>query len=158
MSSTNRLTETIGRIGSEHLLVEKWLIAPSLRVGYQWLDTVALAGKRVVNMRVNTLKGLAIDVAGPELAEHQLTLASARCGTVIVDNVLNRLREKGQPFLSQLHASAGLAQAFHATIDSIRLAGLNSHHLLLQHFEDSEKGKLLQGAIEEYLRQLGAKN
>lgn len=156
MIATNRLTEAIARIGAEHLLAEKWLIAPSLRVGYQWLDAAAFAGKPVVNMRVNTLKGLAIDVAGPELAERQLTLASARCGTVIVDKVLNRLRETGQPFLSRLCPSAGLAQAFHATIDSIRLAGLNSHHLVLQHFEDSGKGKLLQDSIEEYLLQLGA--
>ena len=38
MRVMNRLAEALARVCRENLLAEKWLIAPSLRVGYQWLD------------------------------------------------------------------------------------------------------------------------
>ena len=44
----NKLTQEISLVCRDHLLEEKWLIAPSLRVGHQWLDNVALNGRPVV--------------------------------------------------------------------------------------------------------------
>ena len=64
----NRLARELARICQERLLEEKWLIAPSLRVGHQWIDTVTLANGPVLNVRIKTLKALALDLAGPEMA------------------------------------------------------------------------------------------
>ena len=76
----NRLTESITVVCSEQLLEEKWLIVPSLRVGYQWLDQVARHGQPVGNTHVKTLTSMALDLAGPIMAADQLTLASSRAG------------------------------------------------------------------------------
>jgi hypothetical protein len=59
----NRLLYGLARICRERLLEEKWLIAPSLRVGYQWLDTVTRSGQATINVRVKTLKGMVLDIA-----------------------------------------------------------------------------------------------
>jgi len=155
MKAMNRLAETLTQVCREHLLAEKWLIAPSLRVGYQWLDVVAFAGQPVVNARVNTLKGLVLDLAAPVLAERKLTLASVRCGAVIVDKIISRLQQDGHPFFARLIPGTGIGQAFHASIDSIRLAGLGSD-LAARHFEDPERGQTLQTVLDDYVQQLHA--
>jgi hypothetical protein len=156
MRAVNRLTEALAQACREHPLAEKWLIAPSLRVGYQWLDAVASNSQPVLNTRVSTLRGLALDLAAPVLAERNLAPASARCGAMIIDKIIGQLRHQKQPFLSRLTPSAGLAQAFHASIDSIRLAGLGSADLASRHFEDQEKGEALQAILDQYLKQLHA--
>src|SRR6266852_3847346 len=151
MRAMNRLAEALAQVCREHLLAEKWLIAPSLRVGYQWLDAVAFGGQPVLNTRVNTLKGLAIDLAAAVLAERNLTVASVRCGAMVVDKIIGQLRQDGHPFLSRLNPGTGIAQAFHATIDSIRLAGLSGADLAARHFEHSERGETLRAVLNEYV-------
>lgn len=150
----NRLIEALAQVCRKHLLAEKWLIAPSLRVGYQWLDAVALGGQAIVNARVNTFKGLVIHLAAGVMAEKKHVLASTRCGAVLVDRIIDRLREAKQPFLAKLQPSTGLAQAFHSTIESIRQSGLSSEDLRDKHFDDPEKGNALQIVLEEYLGEL----
>src|SRR5574340_93465 len=63
----NRLSDNIGKVCRQSLLVEKWLIAASLRVGHQWVDAVVRSGQPAVNVRINTVKGFALDLAAPEM-------------------------------------------------------------------------------------------
>ena len=58
---------------------------PTLRVGHQWLESVARSGHPVVNARVMTVKSMAVDLAAPELATRRVTLASARASAMLVD-------------------------------------------------------------------------
>src|SRR5262245_60364657 len=97
MRPRNRLTEALAQVCREHLLAEKWIIAPSLRVGYQWLDAVAFGGQPVLNIRVNTLRGLSLDLAAPVLAERHLAPASARCGAMIIEKIIGQLRHQKHP-------------------------------------------------------------
>lgn len=62
------LIQWLARICREHLLDEKWLIAPSLRVGHQWVDAVVRNGQPAVNVRISTIKGFALDLAASEMA------------------------------------------------------------------------------------------
>jgi hypothetical protein len=156
MQALNRLADALTQVCHAHVLAEKWLIAPSLRVGYQWLDSVAFGGQPVLNARVNTLKGLAIDLASPVLAERNLTVASARCGAMVVDRIIGQLRHEGHACLSRLSSGKGIAQAFHTTIDSLRLAGLTGADLAARHFEDSQRGEALRQVLDAYLDQLHA--
>ena len=55
----SRFIQELARVCREHLLEEKWLIAPSRRVGYQWLEAVTRAGQAAVNVHVKTLRRLA---------------------------------------------------------------------------------------------------
>ena len=52
----NTLIEHLAEACRDHLLGVKWLIAPSRRVGHQWLDQVARAGAPVVNVHVQTIR------------------------------------------------------------------------------------------------------
>jgi len=58
-------------------LREKVLIASSLRVGHQWVDAVVRDGQPAVNVRINTMKGLALDLAAPEMADKGASLIAA---------------------------------------------------------------------------------
>ena len=72
----NTLIEHLAGACSKHRVQEKWLIAPSLRVGHQWLDQVVRAGTPIVNAHVLTVQSLAIQVIGPRLADGRVAVAS----------------------------------------------------------------------------------
>ncbi|HXK93304.1 MAG TPA: hypothetical protein PKV38_06430, partial [bacterium] len=68
----NVFYETLAQICQIRRLDEKWLLAPNLRIGQQWLDRVAFSGIPVVNARPKTLRRLAFDLAEPELRRRNL--------------------------------------------------------------------------------------
>ena len=69
-----RYTHVLAMACEKHRLAEKCLVAPFLRVGHQWLDAVVHSGQPAVNVRINTMKGLALDLAVPEMAANAATL------------------------------------------------------------------------------------
>ena len=56
----NGLTQSLAGLCRENLLGEKWLLAPSRRVGNQWIETVARCGQPLVHVRVFTLRSCAL--------------------------------------------------------------------------------------------------
>ena len=155
--NVNRLARELARICQERLLEEKWLIAPSLRVGHQWLDIVTLANGPVLNVRIKTLKGLALDLAGPEMARLGVSLITATGSLILVDRILKRLGTSSSGYLSSLPPSPSLSRTVCSTIDALRLAGLNAQDLHPQCFEAPEKSKDLAFVLTEYLTTLGEK-
>ena len=153
----NVLVRELSRVCQEHLLAEKWLLAPSLRVGHQWLDTVTLAAGPVLNVRIKTLKGLALDLAGPKMAESGLSLITATGSLILVDRILHQMRSTSSGYLSSLPPSPTLSRTVYSAIDAIRLAGLNADDLHPQCFEAPEKSKDLALILTEYLQILGGK-
>ena len=154
----NRLARELARICQERLLEEKWLIAPSLRVGHQWIDIVTLANGPVLNVRIKTLKGLALDLAGPEMARLGVSLITATGSLILVDRILKRLGTSSSGYLSSLPPSPSLSRTVCSTIDALRLAGLNAQDLHPQCFEAPEKSKDLAFVLTEYLATLGEKS
>jgi len=75
---------------------EKWLLAPSLRIGNQWVETVARNGQPVVNLRVKTVKNLALDLASPVMASQSLALVSAMGATLIISRLWQQLKTQDQ--------------------------------------------------------------
>ena len=80
----NHIVESLAAICRDRLLAEKWLIAPSLRVGHQWLDAVTRSGQPAINVRVKTLRRLALELAGPAMASAGFTLISDTAATFLV--------------------------------------------------------------------------
>src|SRR5512145_3366883 len=89
----NRLTTALAHVCRNHLLSEKWLLAPTLRAGHQWLVAVTRGWQPVVNCHVRTLAQMALELAAPGLATEGLELLSARGGALLVDRILHRLRK-----------------------------------------------------------------
>src|ERR1017187_8489510 len=51
----NVLIKELSNVCRDRLLDEKWVVAPSLRAGHEWLAAVARAGQPVVNGHVKTV-------------------------------------------------------------------------------------------------------
>jgi ATP-dependent helicase/nuclease subunit B len=150
----NRLITGLASVCREHLLDEKWLIAPSLRAGHQWLTTVTRNGQPVVNCRVSTLLHLALDVTAPRLLEARLELASHRRGVFVVERILQRLRDGSEGYLSKLQDSMGLVESIYRSIASLRRAGLTPGQLHRDRFEVARKGDELSTVLREYTAEL----
>ena len=69
-----------------------WIVAPSRRVGRQWIDAIALGGIPVFNVRATTPRALCYDLAAPSLAAAGLSVASTRASLVLL--------EKGTPSIA----------------------------------------------------------
>jgi len=127
-----------------------------MRVGYQWLAAVACQGQPVLNVRVKTLKSMALDLAGPALTQSRSELASDRVGAILVDRVFRRLASNGLRYLGQLQPSAGLAETMLRSIQAVRLAGLDAEQIDPNRFEVAAKGREILLILREYLEELTA--
>ncbi len=150
----NVLIGELRKTCQEHLLAEKWLLAPSLRAGHAWLMTAARSGQPVVNAHVKTVTKLALDLAGPMIAEHTLDFASAQQRSLLVDQVIQRLRKPDEGYLLRLPPSVRLSETVFKAIDAMRLAGLDSKDLPLERFEVDVKGREIRDILTEYTKEL----
>jgi ATP-dependent helicase/nuclease subunit B len=152
----NHLTQCLAEICQRQRLQEKWLLAPSMRVGHQWLDAMTRAGHFAVNVRVKTLKSVALALAAPRMAEQQLKLLSDWAGVLLVDRLFRRLRSGGLDYLGGLEPSLDLAETIYRSLESLRLAGMPPASVDPARFEVSAKGRAVRRILEEYLAQLAA--
>lgn len=151
----NEFIKKLADICGEKPLDEKWLIAPSLRVGNQWLESVARSGRTVVNVHVKTLKRMAGDLASMEMARRGVSPVSGTAAVIIVDRAWNRVREKsGAGYLSALNPRLELSEAIHASLNSLRMAELGSGDLDPRRFEEGKKGRELAAVYGAYMKAL----
>jgi hypothetical protein len=152
----NVLTQAIRQLCRNHLLNEKWLLAPSLRAGHEWFFAVAQSGQPVVNGHVKTLMKLALDLAGPAISERNLEFVSARRCALLVDRIIGRLRRRKpqEGYLWRMSPSVQLAEVVHKAIEAVRRAGLHAGDLVPERFEVDLKGQELQQILIEYERDL----
>lgn len=150
----NRLLTTLADVCHNKLLAEKWLIAPSRRVGHQWLDGTALAGTPAVNVHVKTLRSLAIDLASPLMTMQDVTLVSPQESLMMMDRVLCGMTGKKLKYLASAAASKGLAETVLASIEALRLSGVDATQLDDSHLEVASKAGDLRTIAREYLKAL----
>lgn len=147
----NRLVQSLTEVCRAHLLEEKWLVAPSLRAGHQWLDALTRSGGPVVNIRATTVRGMTLDIAAQMLAAEGVRLISARVSAILVDRILNRLKRQSPTYLTKLTLTPSLAQSVSGTINDLRLAGLGPDSLKPDSFEPADKGREMAFVLGEYL-------
>ncbi len=149
----NTLIEHLAEACGRHRVQEKWLIAPSLRVGHQWLDQVTLAGTPVVNVRVLTVRSLALQVIGPRLAEESLTVASPAARRIAVASAWQDvMRDDG--YLGEARRTPGLLALAEATILDLKLAGVAPEGFKTGAFEHRLKGHELTALLGAYQGEL----
>ncbi|MBI5569623.1 MAG: PD-(D/E)XK nuclease family protein [Desulfomonile tiedjei] len=153
-NSLNSFLAALSRHCRDNLILEKWIVAPSLRVGHQWLDTIALAGQPVVNARIKTLKGLALELAGPEMARSGVSLISSTGSLVLVDRLLDGLRSAPSAYLASLPPGQGLSKTVLSSITALRLANLGPDELERSSFEEPAKARDLQYLLNGWLEAL----
>jgi hypothetical protein len=150
----NRLTSWVRDICREQVPAEKWLLAPSLRVGHQWLDTVARSGTPVVNVRVKTRRSLALELAAAEMSRQGLRYLQGVRREILMDGVFAGLRRSRGAYLSGLKPSAGLTRALCSSVEDLRLAGLAASDLRPADFEVEPKGRDMAKVLRTYEKTL----
>lgn len=146
----NCLTKALSDVCGRHFLDEKWLVAPSLRIGHQWLEAVARAGQACVNVRVKTLRTLALELAEPPMSAGGLTLLPDRGAAILIDRAWNRLSKSEPGYLSALEPSIALAERFYGSLTALGLADLHEGDLTEEAFEDGGKGRELAGLWKHF--------
>lgn len=146
----NFMLEQIAELAQRKLLATKWLLAPSIRAGNQWLEKIARSGTPAVGFQVMTLPHLARELAVRQLATEEVTKLPAFAGTLLVDRLLG---EQGE-YLKQSENSAGLAGAVLTAIEQLRLADVGTADLDRISFEVQGKGGDLRRLLEAYEAEL----
>jgi hypothetical protein len=154
----NRFIEALAEVCREHLIREKWLIAPNLRVGHQWLESLTLHGIPLLNVRIKTFKGMSIDLAGLEMARQAVSLISDAGATIVVDRILTRLRSDPSSYFSSLPPSESLARTMSAAVKALRMAEVTPEKIDPGSFETPQKGRDVTAVLEEYLNVLHEKH
>jgi hypothetical protein len=152
----NRLAGSIKELCAGQILAEKWLLAPSLRTGFQWLDVVTRSGQPVLNLRVKTITGMALEVAAPEMERRGLSLLRGIRAQLLTGEILAKLQEKGG-YLVHLEASPGLVRVAAATLGDLRLSGVSTADLSPRLFEVAAKGKEIASLLQAYEKELDSR-
>jgi len=146
----NRLTGTLRDVCKDHILNEKWLLAPSKRVGFQWLDRVVRSEQPVLNVRVKTLRHMALELASPEMDRQGVSFLHGVREEVVVDRIFSRLKASGSGYLAGLDPSPGLLRAINGAVRDLRVTGLSAQRLRPRAFEVTTKGLEIQALLTDY--------
>ena len=153
----NVFIEKLAEVCREHRVAEKWLIAPSLRVGHQWLDQVTRAGEPVLNVHVHTVRSLAMKVLATQLADGKLVVASPAVRRLVVAAAWQQvMTTKG--YLGSARLTPGLLAMAERSLLDLRLAGLGPGDLDGARFEQAMKGRELRALLAAYQAQLEKRN
>ncbi len=142
MSAKRKLTPflaTVRTLCRERLIEEKWLLAPSLRVGRQWLDSLTLSGTAVINCRVCTLAGMAMRFAGPVMNDRGLSYCNDKAQLFLVDSILRSLSRDSSSYFWELRRGLSLSRRVCAMLEALELAGIGPDDITRDHFESEAK-------------------
>jgi ATP-dependent helicase/nuclease subunit A len=130
-----------------------WLLAPSRRVGNQWLETLARTGRPAANVHVTTVSALAYDIIAASLARQSFRLAPPRAKIIAIEQLL--VEHHGE--LSSLAAGGSVrrrAERVLHSIEALRMAGLAAQQVArgLRHAGKARDLALLMDRYQARLR------
>ncbi len=141
----------------KHLLTEKWLLAPEMRIAGQWKDRVNLLGCPTINLHSKTLTTLVLSLVSNQLASQGLHFAGQATVRITVRSVLVRLLEAGKlSYFQPMQSIDGLSQLVARSIRDLRLADVQPSSMHEQDFESPAKAadlRLIYQAYGEALEQ-----
>jgi len=153
----NIFIEKLTEACREHRVSEKWLIAPSLRVGHQWLDQVTRTGGPVLNVHVMTIRSLAMKVLAPQLADGSVVVASPAVRRLVVAVAWQQVMQD-DGYLGSARPTPGLLELAERSLLDLRMAGLGPGDLDGGRFEQATKGKELRELLVAYQAKLNDRN
>jgi len=146
---TSRLIEELARVCAELPVEEKVLVAPSLAVGHTLIERLAREGHAPVNLRVETLRTLALGAVGPELAHGGLRLLSRAQALALVEQACAETLTP-RSYFGRLRDRPGLHRALQETLDELRGAGLEPGAIPTSAFSDPRKPKEIRAVLTRY--------
>ncbi|HEV8609834.1 MAG TPA: PD-(D/E)XK nuclease family protein [Thermoanaerobaculia bacterium] len=144
-----RLIESLAEVCREFPLDEKVLVSPSYRIGHQIAEALARSGTPWVHLRIESVRGLALAIAGPEIAAEGLTLLSRAQALALVEQACAETLDSSSYF-GELAFRPGLHRAIQSTFDELRAAGISPAALPESAFGDPRKVADLKAVLERY--------
>jgi len=144
-----RLVDALARVCGEQPLVEKVLVAPSLPIGHQLLERLAREGRPWMHLRVATVRTLAHDLVGADLAREGLRLLSRAQALALVEQACAEALT-AKSYFGPLRGLPGFHRAVHRTFDELRAAGISPGALPAAAFTDARKRRELAVILQRY--------
>ena len=149
----SRLVGALAAVCAELPLTEKILVTPSLATGHQLVERLARAGHRPVQLRVQTIRTLALAAVGVELAREGRKLLSRAQALALVEQACGEVLRKDSYF-GALKDRPGLHRAVQNALDELRAAGSSPADLPLHAFADPRKPRELAAIRARYEKAL----
>ncbi|MFO8058246.1 MAG: PD-(D/E)XK nuclease family protein [bacterium] len=153
-SGLNRQLTELAEVFKRNRTGEKWIMSPSLRTGFQWLDRLSWQGAPVLNARVKTFAGLALELASPEMERRGLSYVSGLGSELLMDRVLARLQGPGEGYVFGLARTPGLVRTALRGVSDLRLSGVSADTLRESDFEVGAKGREIKELLVAFEKEL----
>ena len=136
-------------------LGEKILVAPTYSAGRQLLESCTKRGLNTLNLRINTLQGLAEQVCQLELRISKRSLIPTTVANELLIGILKRLAVNGSlAYFGSLEITLGVSRVIYQAILELKLATLNAEELSPSKFITVDKGKDITTIWLEYEKEL----
>lgn len=126
-----------------------WLVAPSRRVGLQWVETLVRSGHPVVNLQITTISALAFDVIAAKLSTESLLVASPRAKVAIIERLLCTHTDTFESLSGAVVSTRRLAERVLQSVGALRMAGLGPDQVGIA-LAGQAKGRDLAALMREY--------
>ncbi|MBN1256217.1 MAG: hypothetical protein JXA52_00775, partial [Planctomycetes bacterium] len=133
-------------------VARKLLLAPSRRIGRQWLEAITRSGQPVLNLQMDELRYIIIQEVSPELARQGLTLIRRRQRELLLDRLFTHQRSSKDSYFFPVNAGQGMTQLLGRVIQDLRLAGIASPNQAA--FEVETKGSEITALLTAYKTEL----
>jgi len=143
------LIAALARESAREPLEEKILLAPSLFVGHALVERLAREGHPWTNLRVDTVRSLALRFVGQDLAREGLRLLSRAQALALVEQACAEFLRPGGYFAA-LRDRPGFHRALQRTLEELRGAGIPAADLPADAFADRRKREELRGILARY--------
>ncbi len=151
----NLLTDNLAAFCRDHPREEKVLVVPNRIVGRQITDSVAraLAPGGWINLRADSVSGLAQSVVGTEIAaEGRSSLSRAQQLAIIEKVCLDSLGDGS--YFAGLRSSPGFHRVLSRVLDEIRRNGIDPGSLSAANLESDAKAADLRKLVQAYAAEL----
>ncbi len=149
------MISALARVCERAPLAEKVLIAPSLFVGHTIAERLAREGHAWSNLRVETVRTVALRLVGEDLARDGLRLLSRAQALALVEQACGEFLRPGGYFAA-LRDRPGFHRALQRTFEELRGAGIPAADLPVEAFTDRRKREELRGILARYEAALAA--
>ena len=136
----------------------KWVIVPTHALGHTIGDRLVLEGTNWANLRFKTPFDLALELAGPSLAERGIDPAADDSGPALMMRLLRELPDDVPKYFRHLALHPQMGSALWATVRELRLTGVSSRDLSAEGFERADKHAELVALLAAFEAHLASQN
>ena len=131
---------------------------PTHALGHTIGDRPVLEGTNWANLRFKTPFDLALEIAGPYLAERGIDPAADDSGPALMMRLLRELPDDVPEYFRHLALHPQMGSALWATVRELRLAGISSSDLSAEGFESADKHAELVALLAAFEAHLASRN